>query len=146
MLRSTGRRFRRSGFTLIELMLVIIIIGVLAAMVVPSFARRAEQAKVNAARADIRGGLSTALDLFEQDTGAYPTTDQGLRALVEEPSEVSGWTGPYLKDVVVPPDPWGREYVYTSPGEKLPYELVSYGKDGKEGGGDDIANYTEESD
>ena len=131
------------GFTLVELMLVIIIIGVLAAMVVPSLVGRSHQARVTAASAVIRGSIGTALDLFEQDTGAYPTTSQGLIALLQEPDDVTGWQGSYLKETKVPVDPWGNEYVYKNPGEHegLPYDLTSYGKDGKEGGDDDIANY-----
>jgi len=132
-----------AGFTLVELLLVIIIIGVLAAMVVPSLVGRSEQARVTAAKADIRASIGTALDSFEMDTGAYPTTAQGLEALIREPEGVTGWRGPYLKEMQVPRDPWGREYVYKCPGdhEPLPYDLISYGRDGKEGGGDDIANY-----
>lgn len=137
-----------TGFTLIELLLVIIIIGVLAAMVVPSLVGRSEQARLTAAKADIRGSIGTALDTFEMDTGAYPTTAQGLDALIREPGDVTGWRGPYLKETRIPLDPWGNEYVYESPSEHepLPYDLASYGRDGKEGGGDDIANYdTEEN-
>jgi len=139
----------RAGFTLVELMLVVIIIGVLAAMVVPSFVGRSRQARVTAAKADISGSLGTALNLYEQDNGSFPTTAQGLEALVERPAEVSQdtWMGPYLQRKEIPEDPWGNPYHYTSPGEENPasYDLVSYGPDGKEGGGDDIANYTIES-
>ena len=135
-----------TGFTLVELLLVVIIIGVLAAMVVPSLIGRSEQARVTAAMADIRAHLGTALDTFEMDTGAYPTTAQGIEALITEPDDVTGWRGPYLKATTIPLDPWGNEYVYSSPSdhEPLPYDLASYGRDGKEGGGDDIANYDTE--
>ncbi len=141
--RGSIGRARANGFTLVELMLVIIIIGVLAAMVVPSLVGRSQQARVTAANADIRAAIGSALDVFEMDTGAYPTTSQGLEVLLKEPDDVTGWRGPYLKETKVPVDPWGNEYVYKSPGEHegLPYDLVSYGKDGKEGGDDDIANY-----
>ncbi len=136
-------RCRTAGFTLVELLLVIIIIGVLAAMVVPSLAGRGEEARIAAARADIRGTLGTALDMYEMDTGSYPTTAQGLDALLREPSGVTGWRGPYLREADVPLDPWGNPYVYKYPGDNppLPYDLLSYGRDGREGGGDDIANY-----
>ncbi len=142
------RACRGSGFTLIELMLVVIIIGVLAGMVVPSLIGRSQRAKITAAKADIRVGLGLALDLFEQDTGAYPTTDQGLDALIREPDNVVGWKGPYLKEREIPLDPWGNEYVYKCPGDHdpLPYDLVSYGRDGKEGGEEDVANYSTQSD
>lgn len=141
-----SRSRTNTGFTLVELLLVVIIIGVLAAMVVPSLIGRSEQARVTAARADIRATIGTALDTFEMDTGGYPTTAQGLEALIREPDDVRNWHGPYLKEISVPLDPWKNEYVYNSPSdhEPLPYDLTSYGRDGKEGGDDDIANYDTE--
>lgn len=138
---------KEKGFTLIELMLVIIIIGVLVAMVVPRFAGRSEQARCAAARADIEANMAIALDLYELDNGCYPTTEQGLNALVKKPeSEPSpqNWKGPYLKKKV-PLDPWGNPYVYISPGihNVEDYDLFSYGPDGVEGGEDDITNWEE---
>ncbi len=133
------------GFTLVELMLVVIIIGILVAMVVPRLAGRAEQARTAAAQADIEANISSALDLYELDTGSYPTTEQSLDALLKEPSGVSNWRGPYLKKR--PIDPWGNVYQYRSPAvHGVDYDLYSMGKDGQEGGDDDVNNWEEESD
>ena len=134
------------GFTLIEIMLVVIILGVLVAMVAPNLFGRGEQARIAAARADIESNLATALDLFELDNGHYPTTEQGLKALNEKPStspEPANWNGPYLKRKRIPMDPWGREYQYMSPGvhNKDEYDLFSYGPDGVESA-DDIVNWS----
>jgi len=132
-----------SAFTLIELLLVMVILATLAAVIVPKFTKRSEQARITAARADI-ANLEVALDAFEVDTGRYPTTDEGLRSLIEEPADVRGWHGPYIKRGL-PKDPWGRPYVYTCPGEHNTsgYDIYSYGPDGREGGGDDIDNWSE---
>ena len=134
----------KRAFTLIELMLVVIIIGVLAAMVVPRLAGRSEQARQAAAKADIEANIATALDLYELDNGQYPTTEQGLSALVTKPTSSpvpKDWRGPYLKKE--PVDPWGRNYIYSSPGQHNvgDYDLASWGKDGIEGGGDDVVNW-----
>lgn len=133
---------KNRGFTLIELMLVIIIIGVLVAMVAPRLAGKSQQGKLAAAQADINAHLSTALDLFEVDNGRYPTTEEGLAALRTAPSAAPRWKGPYLKRPV-PPDPWRKPYVYRSPGQhnREDYDLFSYGPDGVEGGQDDITNW-----
>ena len=133
---------RRTGFTLIEIMLVVIIIGALAAMVVPRFSGRSEQAKVTVAKSDITALLPTALKLYELDNGMFPTTNQGLLALLEEPSESPippNWNGPYIEKE--PKDPWGRSYVYVAPGDHRPdYDLYSKGKDEKKEE-DDIVNW-----
>jgi len=130
----------RYGFTLIELMLVVIIIGALSAMVLPRLVGRSEQARVSATRADIKANIATGLKLYELDNGAFPTTDEGLDALFSETSSASNWNGPYLESK--PLDPWGKEYQYESPGSHRPhdYDLFSFGKDGKEGS-DDISNW-----
>lgn len=134
---------KKSGFTLIELMLVVIIIGVLVSMVVPRLVGRSEEARISAAKADILANIAVALDLFELDNGHYPTTEEGLSALREGPGSATNWKGPYLKRRSV--DPWGNPYVYRSPGDHSPdYDLYSYGPDGAEGGGDDITSWEEE--
>jgi len=131
---------KNRGFTLIELMLVVIIIGVLVSMVVPRLVGRSEEARVSAAKADINANLSVALDLFELDNGRYPTTEEGLVSLRVKPASVKNWKGPYLKRQ--PKDPWGNDYKYRSPGDNNnEYDLYSYGKDGTEGGGDDVSNW-----
>ena len=131
---------KRKGFTLIELMLVVIIISVLVAMIVPRMAGRSEEARVAVAHADIEVNIATALKLYEIDNGAYPTTDEGLAALETAPPSAKNWKGPYLeKD---PIDPWGNKYVYKSPGmHRHDYDLYSFGKDGVESA-DDVANWS----
>jgi general secretion pathway protein G len=138
---------RETGFTLIELMLVIIILGILSATIIPQFTGRSEQARIVAARSDIESGISIALDLFEVDNGFYPTTTQGLGALLKKPSVAPSppnWNGPYIKKK--PVDPWGSPYAYVCPGmhNTESYDLSSYGRDGVEGGGDDICNWETE--
>ncbi len=130
------------GFTLVELMLVIIIIGVLVAMVAPRLTGRSRQAREAAAQADINAHLSASLDLFELDNGRFPTTSEGLEALRMAPSGVRRWKGPYLKRPI-PTDPWGRAYVYRSPGQhnREDYDLFSHGSDGVEGNEDDVTNW-----
>ncbi len=134
----------RAGFTLIELMLVVIIIGILVAMALPRLAGRTEQARIEAARADIEMNIATALDLYELDNGAYPTSEEGLNALMAKPANAPDWKGPYMKKR--PKDPWRNEYVYKYPGTRnVDYDLYSYGRNGMEGGGDDITNWEEAS-
>lgn len=129
-----------SGFTLVELLVVMIIIGLLAALVGPRFIRQEEKAKVKAAQAQIEL-LSTALDTFRLDVGRYPTTQEGLEALRTQPGGVERWDGPYLKKDV-PADPWGKPYVYKSPGDHGPFDILSYGADGTAGGDGDNRDIT----
>ncbi|WP_428937145.1 type II secretion system major pseudopilin GspG [Fontivita pretiosa] len=138
----TGKRARRRGFTLIELLLVLVILAVLASVVVPKFTARSEQARVTAAKTDI-AQLETALDAFEVDNGRFPTTDEGLAALLQAPANVTNWRGPYIKRGL-PKDPWGNPYVYVYPGTHNPngYDLYSFGPDGREGN-DDITNWAQ---
>jgi general secretion pathway protein G len=136
---------KESGFTLIEMLVVVVIIATLAAMIVPRFAGRTEEAKASAAGADIEANLSSALDLYELDNGAFPTTEQGLSALRVEPTTPPlprKWKGPYLKKRGVLSDPWGHAYVYASPGAHgMDYDLSSCGPDGVGGNPDDITNW-----
>ena len=144
--RGRARPRARGGFTLIELLLVLVILTALAAVVVPKFTKRSEQARITAARADI-ANLEVALDAYEVDTGAHPSQEDGVKALVEKPGDVKGWMGPYIKRGV-PKDPWGKPYVYKYPGthNTKGYDLHSYGPDGKDGGDDDIINWSEDKD
>ena len=129
-----------SGFTLVELLVVMIIIGLLAALVGPRFIRQEEKAKVKAAQAQVEL-LSTALDTFRLDLGRYPTTQEGLQALRQNPGGLERWDGPYLKKEV-PLDPWGKPYAYKSPGEHGAFDLLSYGADGVSGGEGDNRDLT----
>ena len=133
----------KKAFTLIELMLVIIIIGALAAMVMPRLTRRSEEARTAVAKADIYANIATALKLYELDVGNFPTTEQGLGALRTQPSGENNWNGPYIE--TKPLDPWGREYQYVCPGANRPdYDMYSLGKDGQDGTEDDVANWGDE--
>lgn len=133
---------RQRGFTLLELLVVMVIIGMLAAYVGPRFFSQIGKSEVKAARAQI-DALEKALDQYRLDTGRYPSTEQGLASLMTQPAGVGKWSGPYLKKAV-PMDPWGNAYVYRMPGEHGEFDLLSYGKDGQPGGtgeAEDIGNW-----
>jgi general secretion pathway protein G len=126
------------GFTLLELLVVIAIIGLLAAYVGPKYFSQIGKSEQGVARAQVEA-FSKALDAFRIDTGRYPSTEEGLRALVERPGAAVKWNGPYLQKAV-PVDPWGRPYQYRSPGAKGEFDLMSYGRDGQAGGAGDAAD------
>ncbi|MGB8436479.1 MAG: type II secretion system major pseudopilin GspG [Burkholderiales bacterium] len=130
----------RRGFTLLELLVVMVIIGLLAAYVAPRYFGQLGKSEVKAAMAQING-IEKALDHYRLDTGHYPSTEQGLAALVVRPQNEAKWDGPYLSKAV-PPDPWGRAYSYRSPGEHGEYDLFSFGKDGQPGGTSENADIT----
>lgn len=131
---------KQKGFTLIELLLVLVILTVLAALIVPQFTARSKQAKITAAKTDL-SNLGTALDAFEIDNGQYPSADVGLNALIQQPSGMTDWHGPYIKQVQN--DPWGHPYIYRYPGQHNTnsYDLSSMGPDGHEGTDDDVTNW-----
>ena len=128
------------GFTLVELIVVVIIIGLLAGLVLPQFIRQEEKAKLRTTKAQIEL-FGTALDTFRLDVGRYPTTDEGLQALRQKPGGLERWDGPYLRKDL-PLDPWSKPYAYRSPGEHGPYDIVSYGADGTPGGDGDNRDIT----
>jgi general secretion pathway protein G len=134
------RPLRLRGFTLLELLVVMVIIGLLAGYVGPKLFGQIGKSEVKATKAQVEG-LSKALDQYRIDTGRYPSTAQGLAALLVRPQGEAAWAGPYLTKAV-PQDPWGRAYNYRAPGEKAEYELWSHGKDGALGGSGEDADIT----
>ena len=131
--------FRKSdGFTLLELLVVIVIIGLLAGYVAPRYFSQVGKSEIQVAKAQI-DALDKALDQYRLDLRRYPTADEGLQALVTKPANEPNWNGPYLKKAV-PNDPWGRPYIYRVPGQKSEFDLLSYGRDGKPGGSGEDAD------
>ncbi|HXJ09235.1 MAG TPA: type II secretion system major pseudopilin GspG [Burkholderiales bacterium] len=126
------------GFTLLELLVVIVIVGLLAGYVAPKYFSQVGKSEVQVARAQVES-LEKALDQFRLDMRRYPTAEEGLEALVAKPANATTWSGPYLKKAV-PNDPWGHAYVYRTPGAKGEFDLFSYGRDGKAGGAGEDAD------
>jgi general secretion pathway protein G len=136
--KTRERRERRhkvgeEGFTLVEMLVVITIIGLIMGLIGPRVLNYLSESKVKAARIQLQS-FSSALDLFYLDAGRYPSSSEGLAALMQRTSGVGAWNGPYLKGNGLPNDPWNHPYLYRSPGEHGPYEIISYGADGQEGG------------
>ncbi len=142
--RLFGHRVFRdtAGFTLLEIMLVVVIMGILMTVAVVKLGGKTKQAQIAATQADVKA-FSQAVALFEMDCGSYPSTDLGLQALVVQPPNCTNWKGPYIESGKIKDDPWGHKYMYKCPGEKLPhsYDLYSLGPDGVEGTDDDIGNW-----
>ncbi len=137
---SGGRRtpLAARGFTLLELLVVVTIIGLLAAYVGPKYFSQLGRSEQGIARAQVEA-FARALDTYRLEVGRYPTTEEGLNALLLRPANTAKWNGPYLQKAV-PPDPWGRAYMYRAPGANSDFEIVSYGKDGQPGGTGDAAD------
>lgn len=128
-----------AGFSLIEMLVVVVILGLIASIVAPNMLGKIADAKAKTAKVQIED-LAAAVELYFLDTGAYPATDEGLGALIVAPAEVAQWDGPYLKKKRIPDDPWGWPYLYRSPGEFAPFEIWSLGADRKIGGDGDNAD------
>jgi general secretion pathway protein G len=131
--RKQMRARGEGGFTLVEMLVVITIIGLVMGLIGPRVLNYLGEAKVKTAKLQIES-FASALDLFYLDVGRYPSVSEGLTALAERPGDTSVWNGPYLKNASVPADPWGHTYIYRAPAERGPYRIVSLGSDGQEGG------------
>src|SRR5947207_2861355 len=142
--RRDGRFENQAGFTLVEMLVVIAIIGLIMGLIGPRVLNYLSESKVKAARIQLQS-FASALDLFYLDAGRFPSTSEGLAALVQRTPGVAAWNGPYLKGGSMPTDPWSHAYVYRSPGDRGPYDIVSYGSDGQEGGSGVAADISLES-
>jgi general secretion pathway protein G len=132
-MNSPSRAKRSAGFTLVELLVVLVILGLLAALVAPRVLSYLGSSKTKTAQLQITS-FADALDLYRLDNQGLPTTAEGLKALVEKPASATGWNGPYLSQSKIPQDPWGNDYRYASPGQHGEYDILSLGADGKPGG------------
>src|SRR5690242_17308260 len=142
--RRDGRLESQAGFTLVEMLVVIAIIGLIMGLIGPRVLNYLSESKVKAAKIQLQS-FASALDLYFLDAGRFPSSAEGLAALVRQTPGVAAWNGPYLKGGSVPNDPWNHTYVYRSPGERGPYDIVSYGTDGQEGGSGVAADISLES-
>jgi len=133
MVRSAIGRDAETGMTLIEILVVLVLIGIVLGIVGGNFIGKGEKAKADAAKIEI-GQIGQTLDLYKLEIGRYPSTQEGLQALITAPAGVDKWNGPYWKNKTIPKDPWGNEYKYTSPGQHGAFDILSLGADGKEGG------------
>ena len=148
-LEANKKRERRhqdgqAGFTLVEMLVVITIIGLIMGLVGPRVLNYLSESKVKAAKIQLQS-FSSALDLFYLDAGRFPSTSEGLTALVQRTPGIAAWNGPYLKGGTLPNDPWSHPYLYRSPGQHGPYDIISYGADGQEGGSGVAADITIEN-
>lgn len=130
--RNLSKSDREAGFTLVEMLVVITIIGLIMGLVGPRVLNYLAESKVKTAKIQIES-LSAAVDLYYLDNGHYPSSNDGLDALVRRPSGDASWSGPYLRTATTPADPWGHPYLYKSPGDHAPYEVASYGPSGPQG-------------
>src|SRR6266571_4306144 len=131
--RRSRMRYGSRGMTLIEILVVLTLIGIVMGIIGSKFIGQGEEAKRKAAKIEIEQ-VGQSLDLFKLEIGRYPTTQEGLQALIAAPAGITNWHGPYLRKESVPKDPWNNDYKYVSPGQHGPFDLISYGADGREGG------------
>jgi general secretion pathway protein G len=137
-------RASEAGFTLVEMLVVITIIGLIMGLIGPRVLNYLSESKVKAAKIQMQS-FASALDLYNLDTGRYPTSSEGLSALVQRTAGVASWNGPYLKGAALPSDPWNHAYIYRTPGERTPYDIMSLGSDGQEGGSGTAADLSLET-
>jgi general secretion pathway protein G len=142
--RERRTRTGEAGFTLVEMLVVITIIGLIMGLIGPRVLNYLNESKVKAAKIQLQS-FSSALDLFYLDAGRYPSSSEGLGALVQRTAGIAAWNGPYLKGGNLPNDPWNHAYIYRSPGQRGPYEIISYGSDGQEGGSGIAADLSTEN-
>jgi general secretion pathway protein G len=135
----TERKRRQAGFTLVELLVVMVILVLLASLIGPRVIGYLGSSRTKTAQLQIES-LRSSLELFHLDVGRYPSSNEGLGALVQRPPGMGGWNGPYLTKPTLPPDPWGRPYVYKVPGKNGPFDIYTLGRDGKQGGTDEDAD------